>query len=65
MTDQYILSLLKEMMPPENHIPRAVLYEDLKVRVQKDVSAILNRLYKERKILVHRTINSIMIEPHE
>lgn len=61
MNDEYIMSLITELMPDENSEPRAVKYVDLKNRVQKDVSAILNGLFKNGGIGYHKTLNGLSI----
>lgn len=62
MTEEYIIQLITELMPPENKVPRAVLYENLKRRVQKDLSNKLSKLFNDGKIEYHRTLNSITIQ---
>jgi predicted component of type VI protein secretion system len=61
MNDNYIMSLLTEMMPGEDTQPRAVGYNDLKNRVQKDVANILNALFKQGRIGYHKTLNGLSI----
>ncbi len=61
MNDNYIMSLLTEMMPGEDMQPRAVGYNDLKNRVQKDVANILNGLFKQNRIGYHKTLNGLSI----
>ncbi len=61
MNDRYILSLLAELMPGEDVQPRAVGYAELKNRVQKDVSGILNGLFKDGRIGYHKTLNGLSI----
>lgn len=61
MNDKYILSLLSELMPGENAMPRAVGYINLKNRVQKDVAGVLNDLFKEGRIGYHKTLNGLSI----
>ncbi len=61
MNEEYILSLIVELMPGENSEPRAVKYVDLKNRVQKDVSGILNGLFKNGGIGYHKTLNGLSI----
>lgn len=62
MTEEYVLQLIRELMPPETTVPRAVLYEKLKTRAQQDLSKIMSSLFKKGVIRYHRTINSIAIE---
>ena len=61
MNNEYILSLLSELMPGENAVPRAVGYINLKNRVQKDVAGVLNGLFKEGRIGYHKTLNGLSI----
>lgn len=48
-------------MPDEHNKPCGVLYTRLKLAIQKDVSSILSRLFKEGKIKYNRTLNDILI----
>lgn len=65
MTDQYILDKIKELMPDEHHVPRGVLYSKLKTSVQADLSALMRKLCKEKKILANRTLNDIILNINE
>ena len=41
--------------------PDGVIYEDLKCAVSEELRLILNKMYAEKKIQVHRTLNSKLI----
>lgn len=41
--------------------PDGVIYEDLKYAVSEELRLILNKMYAEKKIQVHRTLNSKLI----
>lgn len=61
MSEDYILDSIRSLMPEANAEPRAVVYERLKLKVQKDLAKSLGRLTKANKIGYHKTINSIII----
>lgn len=61
MSEDYILDSIRSLMPEANVEPRAVVYERLKLKVQKDLTKTLGRLTKANKIGYHKTINSIII----
>lgn len=63
MKEEYVMKLIEELLPDEKKMPRGVIYERLKIRVQQDLSKALSSLYTDGKITYHRTINSIIIEP--
>lgn len=66
MDEQYIIAKIQELMPDEHHVPRGVLYSQLKTAVQKDLSEALNNLLKQEEIAFSKTLNDILINiPNE
>ena len=63
MNEDYIIEKIKTLMPPENHIPRGVLYSKLKTAVQEDLSETLNTLLKQKRVTYSKTLNGILIKP--
>lgn len=61
MSENYIIDSIRSLMPDANVEPQAVVYERLKLKVQKDLAKTLGRLAKANKIGYHKTINSIII----
>lgn len=57
MNEEYIIQKIKSMMPEGNITPKGVLYSRLLTAIAKDASAVLNNLYKEKKINVRKTLN--------
>ena len=65
MDEGYIIGKIREMMPDEHHVPHGVLYSKLKTSVQADLSAMMRKLCKEKKILANRTLNDIILNINE
>lgn len=61
MDKKYIIEKIRELMPDEHHVPHGVLYSKLKTSVQADLSAMMRKLCKEKKILANRTLNDIIL----
>ena len=58
---QYLLDLIRSMMQDEHHVPRGVLYANLRTAVQRDLSENLNRLLLKNRIEISKTVNDILI----
>ena len=58
---QYLLDLIRSMMQDEHHVPRGVLYANLRTAVQRDLSENLNRLLEKNRIEISKTVNDILI----
>lgn len=58
---QYLLDLIRSMMQDEHHVPRGVLYAQLRTAVQKDLSENLNHLLEKNRIEISKTVNDILI----
>jgi len=58
---QYLLDLIHSMMQDEHHVPRGVLYAQLRTAVQRDLSENLNRLLEKNRIEISKTVNDILI----
>lgn len=65
MDEQYIINKIKDMMPDEHHIPKGVLYSQLKTAVQKDLSETLNKLLKQKELTYSKTLNDLLININE
>ena len=58
---QYLLDLIRSMMQDEHHVPRGVLYANLRTAVQRDLSENLNHLLEKNRIEISKTVNDILI----
>ena len=58
---QYLLDLIRSMMQDEHHVPRGVLYAQLRTAVQRDLSENLNHLLEKNRIEISKTVNDILI----
>lgn len=65
MDEQYIIAKIKELLPEEHQVPRGVLYSQLKIAVQKDLSKALNSLLVQEEIKFQKTLNDILININE
>lgn len=65
MDEQYIIKKIQDMMPDEHHIPKGVLYSQLKTAVQKDLSETLNKLLKQKELRYSKTLNDLLININE
>lgn len=65
MDEQYIIKKIQAMMPDEHHIPKGVLYSQLKTAVQKDLSETLNKLLKQKELRYSKTLNDLLININE
>lgn len=61
MDEAYILQKINELLPDEHHVPRGVLYTQLKTEIQKDLSKALNNLLTQEEITCQKTLNDILI----
>lgn len=65
MDKQYIFAKIRELLPDEHHVPRGVLYSQLKTAVQKDLSETLNKLLKQKELRYSKTLNDLLININE
>lgn len=63
--EQYLLDLIRSMMQDEHHVPRGVLYSQLRTAVQRDLSENLNHLLEKNRIVISKTVNDILITLQE
>ncbi len=61
MNEDYIIGKIKELMPDEHYKPQGVLYTQLKIVIQKDLSEKLSELFRAKKISYNKTLNDILI----
>lgn len=60
MTDEYVYNLIKDLLPPENVVPRAVQWTAMQSKVQDDLMQAVRNLCKQGKIGFNKTLNGIM-----
>jgi hypothetical protein len=65
MDEEYVLAKIKQLLPEPNVVPKGVVYANLKTEIQKDLSKILNSLYKSQKVTCRKTLNDILITINE
>lgn len=65
MDQQYIIAKIQELLPEEHHVPKGVLYSQLKTAVQKDLSETLNKLLKQKELRYSKTLNDLLININE
>lgn len=61
MNEEYVIAKIKQLLPEPNVVPKGVVYANLKTEIQKDLSKILNSLYKSQKVTCRKTLNDILI----
>lgn len=61
MNEEYVIGKIRKLLPEPQHAPTGVLYTKLKNEVQRDISDILSKLFKERRITYSKTLNDILI----
>lgn len=58
---EYLYNLLDEMQTEKaksTHVPNMVTRGELFGAIDKDVKAVLNKMFQEKKIKVHKTIHA-------
>lgn len=58
--EKYIYAKLDAMQTEKaksTHVPNMVTREELFAAIDKDVKAVLNKMFQEKKIKVHKTIH--------